>query len=53
MKKAGKYSTEIFFQQLQQELNQRGYNEYKIKIIETNESDKDPRILEIFYPNII
>jgi hypothetical protein len=52
-KKAGKYSTEIFFQQLQQEFNQRGYSELKFKIIETNESDKDPRILEIFYPNII
>ena len=52
-KKAGKYSTEIFFQQLQQEFNQRGYSELKFNIIETNESDKDPRILEIFYPNII
>jgi predicted nucleotidyltransferase component of viral defense system len=52
-KKAGLYSTEVFFQELQNEFIKRGYDELQFKIIETNESDKDPRILEVYYPNII
>lgn len=52
-KKAGKYSTEIFFEELQNEFIKRGFNELQFKTIETNESDKDPRVLEIYYPNII
>jgi hypothetical protein len=52
-KKAGKYSTEIFFQQLQQEFNQRGYNELKFKIIETNESDKDFLLTNLYQHNAL
>ena len=52
-KKAGAYSTETFFVELQNEFLKRGFENLQFKIIETTESDKDPRVLEIHYPNII
>lgn len=51
--KAGRYSTEIFFRQIEQEFLKRRFEGLQFKIIETSESDRDPRVLEIYYPNII
>jgi hypothetical protein len=52
-KEAGIYSTGSFFEELKVELQKRGYNELGYKVIETSDSDHDPRVLEIYYPNVI
>ena len=52
-KEAGKYSTGEFFEELQVELQKKGYNELGYNVVDTGESDQDPRILEIYYQNII
>jgi predicted nucleotidyltransferase component of viral defense system len=52
-KKAGEYSTQIFFTELQEAFEAKKFEDLEFKIIETTESDRDPRILEIYYPNLI
>ena len=52
-KEAGIYTTETFFGELQQEFKKRGYNNLDFKVIDTGESDQDPRVIEIFYPNVM
>lgn len=52
-KDAGAYTTTSFFNELKEEFSRRGLNELDFKVIEAEESDQDPRIIEIFYPNII
>jgi predicted nucleotidyltransferase component of viral defense system len=50
---AGKYTTGAFFTELQEAFKQRGFHDLQFIAMESEESDKDPRILEIHYPNII
>lgn len=52
-KVAGVYTTGVFFEELQQEFIVKGFGELEFKIIDTGESDQDPRIIEIYYPNVI
>lgn len=52
-KKAGKYTTGIFFSDLQDAFRARGLKELRFKVMDNGESDQDPRIIEIYYPNII
>jgi len=52
-KLAGEYSTGAFFEDIKSEFSKRGYKELRFKTIDTGESDQDPRILEIYYPNVI
>lgn len=52
-KQAGKYTTGTFFEELKQAFSDRGFNNLDFKIIEAEDSDQDPRVLEIYYPNII
>lgn len=52
-KEAGAYTTTSFFNDLKEEFSKRGLNKLYFKVIEAKESDQDPRIIEIFYPNII
>ena len=52
-KEAGVYSTGAFFEELKDELLKKGYNELHYNVVDTGESDQDPRILEIYYPNVI
>lgn len=52
-KEAGVYTTGIFFDELQEEFKTKGLKELSFKIIEAKDSDQDPRIIEIYYPNII
>jgi hypothetical protein len=52
-KKAGEYSTQIFFTEIQEAFEAKKFEGLEFKIIETTESDRDPRILEIYYPNLI
>ncbi|MBP7511077.1 MAG: nucleotidyl transferase AbiEii/AbiGii toxin family protein [Bacteroidia bacterium] len=51
-KVAGEYTTKIFFEELKEALLEKGFTELEFKIIETGDGDQDPKILEIFYPNI-
>lgn len=50
---AGEYTTKTFFEELQEEFKVKGFQDLKFKVIESRESDQDPRIIEIHYPNII
>jgi hypothetical protein len=52
-KDAGTYTTRTFFIELQEALKNRGYDALQYKVIDTGESDQDPRILEIYYPYVI
>ena len=47
------YIEDTFYPNLQQRFKDKGLNEVVFKIIETPKSDQDPRIIEIYYPNVI
>lgn len=51
-RQAGVYFTEEFFENLKKEFHKRGYTGLDFKTVEAKNSDQDPRILEIYYPNI-
>lgn len=52
-KEAGIYTTGTFFEELKEEFRVKGFNELDFKVIDTGESDQDPRIIEIYYQNVI
>ncbi|MBL0081461.1 MAG: hypothetical protein IPP37_03020 [Saprospiraceae bacterium] len=52
-KTAGEYTTKTFFDELQEEFKAKGFHDLEFKVIESRESDQDPRIIEIHYLNII
>jgi hypothetical protein len=52
-KEAGIYTTGTFFEELQEEFRKKGFQELTFIVIDSGESDQDPRIIEIYYPNII
>lgn len=52
-KVAGVYTTGTFFEDLQKEFSTKGFTDLEFKIIDTGESDQDPRIIEIYYQNVI
>lgn len=52
-KEAGKYTTETFFEELKEEFLNEGFNALDFKIIEAEDSDQDPRVLEIYYHNVV
>lgn len=52
-KVAGVYTTGTFFEELQAAFSTKGFTELEFKIIDTGESDQDPRIIEIYYPNVV
>lgn len=52
-KEAGIYSTGAFFNQLQEEFQKKGFENLNFKPVESIDSDQDPRIIEIYYPNEI
>jgi hypothetical protein len=52
-KTAGIYTTGTFFKELEEEFKKRGFHNLDFKIIEAKDSDQDPRVLEIYYPNVI
>jgi len=51
-KEAGQYTTGIFFAELQEAFRARGFHELTFQVHDSGESDQDPRIIEIYYPNI-
>lgn len=52
-KQAGKYSTGTFFSELQEAFISYGYTDLTFKVVGAEDSDQDPRIIEIYYPHII
>jgi len=52
-KEAGLYTTGKFFEELQDEFKKRGYKNIEFMVINTGDSDQDPRVIEIYYPNVI
>lgn len=52
-KVAGKYTTGTFFEELKKAFEEKGFIDLTFKIVEAKESDQDPRVLEIYYPNVI
>lgn len=47
------YTTETFFEELKRAFEAKGFLGLDFKIIEAKDSDQDPRVLEIYYPNVI
>jgi len=52
-KVAGVYTKVTFFEELQAAFSKKGFTELEFKIIDTGESDQDPRIIEIYYSNVV
>jgi predicted nucleotidyltransferase component of viral defense system len=52
-KAAGAYTTGTFFEDLKQRFEAKGFTELDFIVIEAKDSDQDPRVLEIYYPNVI
>lgn len=52
-KAAGAYTSGPFFKELQDRFQEAGLEGIHLNLIEAQDSDQDPRIIEIFYPNII
>jgi hypothetical protein len=52
-KMAGVYATKNFFPEIEKAFKVQGYENIDFEIVETAESDKDPRVLKIYYPNLI
>lgn len=52
-KKASKYTSGLFFEALKEKFNERGFEGLTFKLLDATDSDQDPRIIEIYYPNII
>lgn len=52
-KAASRYVAETFFDELQKKFQKKGLLGVTFELVETNDSDQDPRIIEIYYPNVI
>lgn len=52
-KVAGVYTTGTFFEELKQAFETKGFSGLNFVVIEAKDSDQDPRVLEIYYPNVI
>lgn len=52
-KSAGIYATENFFPEIEKAFKAQCYQNLVFEIVKTNESDKDPSVLKIFYPNLV
>lgn len=50
---AGAYTTGFFFEELKLAFEAKEFSGLKFKVIEAKDSDKDPRVLEIYYQNVI
>ncbi|WMX14782.1 DUF6088 family protein [Aureispira sp. CCB-E] len=51
-KKASVYITEVFYPALEIKFREKGFRNIEFKLVETKDSDQDPRIIEIYYPSI-
>ncbi len=51
-KKAGNYTSDIFYNKLKAKFAEKGFSNVQLKLVETTESDQDPRIIEVYYPYV-
>jgi predicted nucleotidyltransferase component of viral defense system len=52
-KAASKYSSEEFFKELQLRFTEKGFENLTFRLVEALDSDQDPRVIEVYYPNLI
>lgn len=52
-KKASAFTSGEFFEELQKCFESKGFNNLKFNIVSAKDTDQDPRIIEVFYPNVI
>jgi hypothetical protein len=52
-KAASRYVAETFFDELQKRFQEKGLLGVTFQLLETKDSDQDPRIIEVYYPNAI
>jgi hypothetical protein len=52
-REAGQYTTGTFFAEMQEAFKAHGFHDLDFKVKGNGESDQDPRVIEIYYPNII
>lgn len=52
-KTAGAYTTGTFFEELKQAFETKGFSGLNFNVIEAKDSDQDPRVLEVYYPNVV
>ena len=52
-KKANQYITQTFFPELKQRMSDKGFNNVRWEILNSTESDQDPKIIMMHYPNVI
>lgn len=52
-KEASIYTSGAFLEDLKIKFAEKGLDGVTFKLVETKESDQDPRIIEIYYPNVI
>lgn len=52
-KAANLFTSNHFYFELQEAFKNKGFENLKFNLVDTTESDQDPKIIEIFYPNLI
>lgn len=52
-KESGTYTTGKFLEELQVEFSKKGFTDLVFIPVEAEDSDQDPRIIEIYYPSLI
>lgn len=52
-RETNKYITEIFYPELKTKFQEKGFVDVEFKIENAVSRDQDPRIIEIYYPNVI
>ena len=52
-KASGKYISEHFLPELEQKFKENGLENVRFELVNAEDSDQDPRIINIFYPSVI
>jgi len=52
-KAASAYTSGPFLAELETKFAEKGFDKVNFNLVEANDSDQDPRIIEIYYPNLI
>ena len=52
-KAAGVFASGKFMESLQEAVSDKNLKDVRVKLMEASESNQDPRIIEIYYPNVI
>lgn len=52
-KAANKYTSEHFYIELQEKFIEQGFKDLEFNLVVAKDSDQDPRIIEVYYPNVI